>query len=149
MDSQFQQHFTLRLDWSFLSFHDGALRVSHRINGRLHPNTPVLVVRDGDLVRLTIINRTADDHPMHLHGHTALVLARNGKPTTASPWWTDTLNVAPGETYDIAFRADNPGIWMNHCHNLDHAAAGMTTHLAYEGVHTPYRSGRTTGNTPE
>lgn len=123
--------------------------MSTRINGRLHPETPVLVVRDGDLVRVTIINRSPDDHPMHLHGHTALVLARNGQPTTGSPWWADTLNVAPGETYDIAFRADNPGIWMDHCHNLEHAAAGMTTHVAYEGVHTPFRAGKATGNTPE
>lgn len=64
-----------------------------------------------------------------INGNAMLVLSRNGKPVTGSPWWTDTLNVTPGETYEVAFRADNPGLWMDHCHNLDHAALGMTMHL--------------------
>ena len=38
-----------------------------------------------------------------------------------------------GETYDIAFVADNPGIWMDHCHNLPHAAEGLVAHLMYDG----------------
>ncbi|MBC1370844.1 multicopper oxidase domain-containing protein [Listeria booriae] len=79
---------------------------------------------------------------MHLHGHKMLVLTRNGKATTGSPWWTDTLNVAPGETYEVAFKADNPGIWMDHCHNLDHAMNGMMMHLQYDNVYTPF-SGHT------
>jgi FtsP/CotA-like multicopper oxidase with cupredoxin domain len=41
----------------------------------------------------------------------------------------------------VAFRADNPGVWMNHCHNLDHATAGMVLHLRYEGVTSPYHGG--------
>ena len=48
---------------------------------------------------------------------------------------------ATGETYDVAFVADNPGIWMDHCHNLQHAAEGLVAHLMYEGVTTPYRVG--------
>jgi FtsP/CotA-like multicopper oxidase with cupredoxin domain len=50
---------------------------------------------------------------MHLHGHHALVLSRNGKPATGSPWWVDTVNALPDEEYEIAFRADNPGLWMD------------------------------------
>jgi len=49
----------------------------------------------------------------------------------------------------VAFRADNPGIWMDHCHNLNHAAAGMTLHLSYEGVTTPFHVGEAVGNHPE
>ena len=45
--------------------------------------------------------------------------------------------------------ADNPGIWMDHCHNLKHAAEGMVTHLMYDGVTTPYKLGSDSGNTPE
>jgi FtsP/CotA-like multicopper oxidase with cupredoxin domain len=86
---------------------------------------------------------------MHLHGHHMLVLRRDGHPAIGSPWWTDTLNVAPGERYDVAFRADNPGLWMDHCHNLDHAADGMTMHLTYQGYDTPYRVGPAIGNQPE
>ncbi len=47
------------------------------------------------------------------------------------------------------FRADNPGLWMYHCHNLDHAAAGMDLMLAYEGVTTPFVIGGTAANRPE
>ena len=53
------------------------------------------------------------------------------------------------ETYDIALLADNPGIWMDHCHNLKHAADGMVAHLMYEGVTTPYVIGGPPDNQPE
>ena len=54
-----------------------------------------------------------------------------------------------GETFEVAFVADNPGLWMDHCHNLKHAAEGLVTHLMYDGVTTPYRLGSDTGNVPE
>jgi FtsP/CotA-like multicopper oxidase with cupredoxin domain len=78
-----------------------------------------------------------------------LVLTRNGDPVTGSPWWVDTLTVSPGETYEVAFRADNPGMWMDHCHNLPHAATGMVLHLGYLGVSSPFQVGRDTPNQPE
>ena len=77
------------------------------------------------------------------------MLSRNGKDVTGSPWWFDSLEVQKGETFEIAFVADNPGIWMDHCHNLKHAAQGMVTHLMYEGVTTPYKLGSDSGNEPE
>ncbi|WP_394297935.1 multicopper oxidase domain-containing protein [Gordoniibacillus kamchatkensis] len=43
----------------------------------------------------------------------------------------------------------NPGIWMDHCHNLTHAALGMTLHLMYEGVTSPFSIGSATRNHPE
>jgi FtsP/CotA-like multicopper oxidase with cupredoxin domain len=107
------------------------------------------VVRQGDIVVMTISNSTGEVHPMHLHGHHAVVLSRNGKPASGSPWWTDTLDVNNGETYVIAFRADNPGIWMDHCHNLPHSVDGMVAHLAYEGFTTPYLVGGNAANEPE
>ena len=63
--------------------------------------------------------------------------------------WVDSLNVADGESYDIAFVADNPGIWMDHCHNLRHAVEGLLGHLMYQGVSTPFAVGGTAGNEPE
>ena len=117
------------------------------INGRVYPDVPTITVAEGDLVRVRIVNNSTDVHPMHLHGHHVLVLSRNGVPATGSPWWTDTLGVEPGDDYVIAFRADNPGIWMDHCHNLTHAAAGMMMHLTYRGVTTPFDMGH--GNRPE
>jgi FtsP/CotA-like multicopper oxidase with cupredoxin domain len=109
----------------------------------------MFVVRSGDLVKMTIHNGTGSVHPMHLHGHHMLVLARDGVRASGSPWWTDTLNVHGHERYELAFRADNPGLWMDHCHNLDHAAAGLTMHVAYEGFSTPFRIGGEAHNEPE
>ncbi len=50
---------------------------------------------------------------------------------------------------DIAFVADNPGIWMDHCHNLPHAMEGLVAHVAYAGYSTPFQVGRSAGNVPE
>jgi FtsP/CotA-like multicopper oxidase with cupredoxin domain len=146
--SDFDREFEVVLD-NRMGFYDGTFNGLWTINGEVFPVTPMQMVREGDLVKTTFVNRSFMDHPMHLHGHHVLVLSRNGEPVTGSPWWADTLNVAPGESYEVAFRADNPGIWMDHCHNLDHAGVGMTMHLGYEGVTTPFEAGETTGNTPE
>lgn len=119
------------------------------INGKLYPHVPMFMVREGELVAVHVTNDTGETHPMHLHGHHALVLARNGTPASGSPWWTDSLDVLPGESYDLVFRADNPGVWMDHCHNLEHARDGMIAHLAYEGVTTPFVIGGEPHNEPE
>ena len=130
-------------------FLDGRPGKQWSINGGIYPRVPMFVVDRGDLVKISIRNTTGAVHPMHLHGHHVLVLSRDGVPVSGSPWWSDTLNVQPGERYDVAFRADNPGIWMNHCHNLRHAADGLTMHLAYRGVTTPFLVGGAAHNHPE
>lgn len=103
----------------------------YSINGHLYPDVPMFMVREGDIVRMHLENHSGDVHPMHLHGHTAVVLARNGVAATGGPWPVDSLNVENGESYDIAFVANSPGIWIDHCHNLQHAAQGMVAHLMY------------------
>ncbi|HEX4225956.1 MAG TPA: multicopper oxidase family protein, partial [Pseudonocardiaceae bacterium] len=148
VDSNFNRRFTLVLD-DHLGFYNGVWSQMPTINGESFPNIPMLVVHGGDLVEETIINRSHNNHPMHLHGHTALVLSVNGKPTTGSPWYTDTLDIEPGQTYQIGFLADNPGVWMDHCHNLDHSAAGMMTMLMYDNVSSPFLVGPNSGNTPD
>ena len=119
------------------------------INGHLYPNVPMYFVREGDVVIMRIDNHSGDVHPMHLHGHHAVVLARDGVPATGSPWWVDSLNVRDKETFDIAFVATNPGLWMDHCHDLQHAADGMVAHLMYDGVTTPFQIGGAADNQPE
>ncbi len=114
---------------------------SGRSTEEIYPDVPMFVVEEGDLVEVTLTNDTKAIHPMHLHGHHVLVLSRDGEDASGSPWWVDTLNMQPGERYVVAFRADNPGIWMDHCHNLRHAAEGLTMHVAYAGVTTPFRVG--------
>ena len=119
------------------------------VNGKLYKDMPMFVVREGDVVRVRISNHSGKAHPMHLHGHHAVVLSRDGKKATGSPWWFDSLEVQDDETFDVAFLADNPGVWMDHCHNLRHAREGLVTHLMYQGVTTPFRVGKDSGNTPE
>jgi len=117
------------------------------LNGKLYPRVPMFEVAKGDLVRIDLNNDSGSVHPMHLHGHHFVVLTRNGK--AVSPWSTDTLLMLPHEKYSVAFRASNPGLWMLHCHNLQHAADGLTMHVMYAGVTTPYRAGKSAHNDPE
>jgi FtsP/CotA-like multicopper oxidase with cupredoxin domain len=119
------------------------------VNGHLLPDLPMFVVAEGDVVQMTISNHSGQAHPMHLHGHHAVVLSRNGVEATGSPWRIDSLTVGNGETYVIAFVADNPGMWMDHCHNLPHVGQGLVAHLMYEGVTTPFVIGGAAGNNPE
>ena len=115
------------------------------INGRLFPDVPMFHVREGDVVAMRIVNDSGEVHPMHLHGHHVVVLSRDGVAASGSPWWVDSLDVHPGETYEIAFVADNPGIWSDHCHTLPHAVDGLVAHVMYDGVTTPVHDQRRRG----
>ncbi len=130
-------------------FLDGKPGLWWSINGHLWPDIPMYLVDEGDIVVMDIENHSGEVHPMHLHGHHAVVLSRDGVAATGSPWWIDSLDVGDDETMKIAFVADNPGIWMDHCHNLKHAAQGLVAHLMYSGVTEPYRVGSDSGNEPE
>lgn len=132
-----------------IGFLDGRPGMWWTINGAMFPDVPMFVIGRGEVGRFTISNDSGEVHPMHLHGHRMLVLSRNGVPATGSPWWVDSLNVEPGQTYETAFLADNPGIWMDHCHNLPHAAEGLVAHLMYQGVTTPFVIGGDHANEPE
>jgi FtsP/CotA-like multicopper oxidase with cupredoxin domain len=130
-----------------LGFLDGRPGRWWTINGHLYPDVPMFYVEQGDVAVVHLDNHSGETHPMHLHGHRALVLSRDGKPSTGSPWWVDSLEVRSGQEFEIAFLADNPGIWMDHCHNLPHATEGLVAHLMYGGVRSSYRLGA--GNEPE
>lgn len=139
-DAEVTREATLALDRQF-RFLRGIPTLAQTINGEVHPFVPPIPIREGDLLRLTVVNRSGETHPMHPHGHRVLVESRNGEPVRGSPLWLDTFDVQPGEVWTVLLRADNPGIWMSHCHNLNHATQGMVVHLAYEGVTTPYELG--------
>jgi FtsP/CotA-like multicopper oxidase with cupredoxin domain len=142
------RHFDYRVGRR-IGFLDGKPGIWWTVNGHLWPDVPMYMVATGDIVRMTIANSSGEVHPMHLHGHHAVVLSRDGVAASGSPWWIDSLDVGDGETYEIAFIADNPGIWVDHCHNLKHAEDGLLAHLAYAGVDTPYRVGGKADNQPE
>ena len=139
----------LVLDRQF-RFLAGVPTLAQTINGAVHPLVPPITVREGELLRLTVVNRSAETHPMHPHGHRVLVESRDGVPVSGSPLWLDTFDVQPGEVWQVLLRADNPGIWMAHCHNLEHATMGMVVHLAYEGVSSGFSlGGGAADNRPE
>ncbi len=119
------------------------------VNGHLFPDVPMFMVNTGDVVRMTISNHTGEVHPMHLHGHHVVVLSRNGVGNTGSPWWTDSLDVPQDTTFEVAFVADNPGIWADHCHNLKHVPEGLVVHLMYTGVRSSFLVGGPARNVPE
>jgi FtsP/CotA-like multicopper oxidase with cupredoxin domain len=130
-------------------FREGRLELVHTINGQDSPMGAQYVVRPGQVVRLHIENTTDEFHTMHLHGHSFSALTRNGQPLRGSPIRLDSLLVDPHDSWDIAFVADNPGLWMFHCHVLLHAEFGMSAMVVYQGVTTPYEIGSRSGNNPE
>lgn len=121
----------------------------YTINGATFPDTKPLSVKKGDWVKVKFVNRGTADHPMHLHGHFFQVLTKNGQPMQGSSLLKDTLNVRPGEEYEVAFQANNEGNWMFHCHDLHHASAGMVTEVKYEGFKPSFTVDPNAGNKPE
>ena len=126
----------------------GMPNYAYTVDGRVYPYIEPTVVDAGDTVRVRLVNRSFETHPMHPHGHSVRVLSVDGR-VPAQPLWLDTFDVGPGEVWEVALYADNPGIWMDHCHNLEHAALGMVTHLAYRGITTPFDHGGPADNAPE
>ncbi|MFD9413070.1 multicopper oxidase family protein [Streptomyces sp. NPDC059989] len=83
-------------------------------------------VKAGERVRLEFANATPMWHPIHLHGHT---FALGGEAGGARK---DTAILLPGRRLTTEFDADNPGLWMTHCHNVYHSESGMMTVLGYQ-----------------
>jgi FtsP/CotA-like multicopper oxidase with cupredoxin domain len=89
-----------------------------------HLHAPLATLALGRSHLVEIVNDTAWPHPIHLHGHSFLMISRNGA-ALARREWRDTVLLAAHERVEIALVADNPGDWMLHCHILEHQAGGM------------------------
>jgi len=89
-----------------------------------HEHAPLLSLKLGQSYVVELVNETSWHHPMHLHGHVFRVLSKNGKEVLPRQW-ADTVLLDPRSRAEIALVADNPGIWMLHCHVLEHQATGM------------------------
>ena len=105
----------------------------YTLNGKGFPATEPIVAKLGQTVRIRFMNEGMMIHPMHLHGIHMTVIAKDGWDQPA-PWKCDTLNIAPGERWDVLVKANNPGVWAFHCHILSHAESphgmfGMVTAL--------------------
>jgi FtsP/CotA-like multicopper oxidase with cupredoxin domain len=114
-----------------LIMNDGAH--GYTFNGKSFPATEPVVAKLGQKLRVRFMNEGMMIHPMHLHGMHMTVIAKDGWMQPA-PWKCDTLNVAPGERWDVIVNCNNPGTWAFHCHILPHAESshgmfGMVTAL--------------------
>ena len=97
------------------------------VNGGMHhSDKPVNV---GELQVWEVSNTSLMDHPFHLHGYFFQVIEENGK-AAAFKAWKDSYNLKPKSKIKIAWIPDNrPGMWMYHCHILEHHEAGMMGHF--------------------
>ena len=105
----------------------------YTLNGKSFPATEPIVAKRGQKIRIRYMNEGMMIHPMHLHGMHMTVVEKDGWPQPA-PWKCDTLNIAPGERWDVIVTCNNPGTWAFHCHILPHAESehgmfGMVTAL--------------------
>ncbi|MEW6474791.1 MAG: multicopper oxidase family protein [Actinomycetota bacterium] len=98
------------------------------INGASYPAIEPIEVQPGQRTRFRLVNMSMEDHPMHLHGHTAQIVAIGDRPV-AGPL-KDTVTLRHMDSYDLDFVASNPGRWLFHCHNLMHMA-GMMMEVRY------------------
>lgn len=95
------------------------------INGKTGPAIPDVRVRRGERVLFRMVNTGNMVHPMHVHGMHWLVTGTDGYDLPA-PYRKDTLPLNAGERYDALLDANNPGVWMIHCHNLMHTGDNGT-----------------------
>ena len=88
---------------------------------KLNAVTAPIPFRQGERVRVTLVNDTMMAHPIHLHGHFFELVTGHGDHAPRK----HTINVAPGGTATFDLTADAPGDWAFHCHLLYHMHAGM------------------------
>jgi len=105
----------------------------HRINGLTYDMNRIdEVIPFNELEEWKFINNTNNFHPMHVHGVLFQVYSRNGN-TNLSPkdkGWKDTVLVNPNETVQTLVKfTDYSGIYLLHCHNLEHEDDGMMLNI--------------------
>ena len=94
------------------------------INGQEHPNVDLWQVPQGEMQIIEIENLIGPEHPFHLHGQFFQVLTRDGRVANEIGW-RDTVLIEGFSTVTIATDFSNPGMWMYHCHILEHGENGM------------------------
>jgi FtsP/CotA-like multicopper oxidase with cupredoxin domain len=110
-------------------FHGQGAFDSWTINGKSYPHTDTIMLQQGRRYRLRMINRSTDDHPLHLHRHTFEVASLDGTPVSGLK--KDVLVVPANTTADVDFTANNPGATLFHCHNQTHMDFGFMMLFQY------------------
>lgn len=105
-------------------FMEGGLANYFTINGKAYPSTDTIRMKVGETLKVRFIGtNNSFIHPMHIHGGPFMVVARDGETLpVANRFLADTINVGPGQRYDVIWQARKPGKWLIHCHIPHHTA---------------------------
>ena len=101
---------------------EGALPNFFTINGKAYPATETVELKVGERLLVRFIgSSSAFIHPMHIHGGPFRIVEADGYPVPEpAQLLKDTVNVGPGERYDVIWEAREPGKWLLHCHINHH-----------------------------
>ena len=93
---------------------EGGMPNYFTINGKAYPDTETIHMKVGQKVLLRFVGSSNGFiHPMHVHGGPFTIVATDGNPVPATARLEkDTVNVAPGERYDVIWPAREPGRWL-------------------------------------
>jgi len=101
---------------------EGVMPNFFTINGKAYPSTDTVHLSVGQRLLVRFIGTSsAFIHPMHIHGGPFTVVATDGVPIpSGARYEKDTVNVGPGERYDVIWTAREAGRWLLHCHINHH-----------------------------
>ncbi|MCF6126993.1 DUF4396 domain-containing protein [Mesorhizobium sp. M7A.F.Ca.CA.001.07.2.1] len=101
---------------------EGGMPNFFTINGKAYPATDTIPMKVGETLKVRFIGtNNGFVHPMHIHGGPFEVVARDGETLSSSArFLADTINVGPGQRYDVVWKALRPGKWLIHCHIPHH-----------------------------
>lgn len=103
-------------------------------NGKTGSAITPLMIKQGEKVRIRLINAGFLSHQLYLQGHEYKIVSTDGQPINNPPLVSgQLLNIAPGERYDIEFVANNPGSWLLEERSSNPGAASLTVPILYEG----------------
>ncbi|MBI1792396.1 MAG: copper oxidase [Acidobacteria bacterium] len=112
------------------------------LNGKSGPACTPMLVKQGERVRIRMVNLGMDHHPMHLHGNTFYVTGTEGGRVPEACWTPqNTVLVGVAQARDVEFDARYTGDWMLHCHLPHHmmnemmSAAGPISPLVANDHH--------------
>jgi len=100
------------------------------INGKSYPETEAIALTEGRRYRLKFINKSLDDHPVHLHRHSFEVRSVEGASGLGGVM-KDVLLVPSKTEATVDFTADHPGLTLFHCHQQDHMDNGFMMLFRY------------------
>lgn len=81
------------------------------MNGKAAPAIPPIELRQGERVRLRVVNAAQHAIPLYLSGHRFEVVSVNGGDSLEPHVYRDTITLNPSDHVDLSFVADNPGVW--------------------------------------